>query len=348
MTHGSVRSAAIRHTLVWLAALGYSIAPAYAQQENPDGVFSFAPPVGMELTRTVTVKRRVEVGPSSWKERFRRKEDVRIDPQPGGYAIVMTPVTVAGDVDGQRLSQRVQKALVGSPLSLDIDDSGRVTRVDGIEERLRRFRREAPTSLGNKLDVFCTAEGLIARQVAEWNRLVTGFVGGSATPGTTWTRKEPLYLSTGERLLLSTDIELTERRRCPGGRDTRCVRLEFHIELARQDEVGGDGYADIVELQVARAISHLDEPSDAPDGYYLLMGAEKMELASLTDSELSLQFALSGPVEFTGSGYVIVEPATMLVHRESWDRDIAIDYRTARERQHMTIDEQRRVDYRYD
>jgi len=197
--------------------------PESAASVDRSQVFRFAPPDGMEYTRTdrrteeVAIVgapvRRVDNEELRWRIRMGREGD--------GYRVKQDLVYLSLGRDGQTLAQG--KLPEGISATLLIDNRGNLTRVEGLEKTAEIFRALVSPGREAEAEQLITTQTLSDLVASRYKIMFGDTIGRPSAPGSSWTITNP-----PGSLVSSRTVTVTGHEAC--GTAT-CARLQVDFKL---------------------------------------------------------------------------------------------------------------------
>ncbi len=249
--------------------------------------FRFAPPPGTRFIETLTTnteKRFAGLGQQADHRVTRAAIAMRREGD--GYALAETTLSVVFERDGKRVPDPIGELMVKLPFTYHFTRAGRITRIDGFAAVAARLKAQLPAEVAERLAPHLSEAALVAKETAEWNGRVGDFVGKSVAIGDSVRTQVPYTLPDGQAIQYAM---VTRFAALVPGRAGRCVRIETRYDADAQ--------------ALDRTLSGLSA------------GVAK---ASGQDS---IGMGVSGSA-ISGSATRVLDPATMLIERETSVRTI--------------------------
>jgi hypothetical protein len=279
------------------AAAGVTLALAtWLSCTRDTAVFRFQPEAGAvyevveveEIRQTTTARAGIELERREMEARFEVRR-----PDSWRWAFVMTPQRVEVEDQGVMIGGEhpLVKALVGSPLTIEVWEDGTVAGVGGFEEVDRKLLAALGRSGGPPMLGLTVARQMEAEIQATWAERVAPLIGREAAVGERWEQTLERPLPTGGSLQITRELTFEGWEECG---PSRCARLR-HVERG-----GGAEWSAAIETILNQfALS-------------LCPNAERVEVLEVTIS---------------GEGESLVEPGTLFTSRESEEQKVALRVR---------------------
>ncbi|MDO8586295.1 MAG: hypothetical protein Q7T82_04585 [Armatimonadota bacterium] len=263
----------------WLVAAGIallSLGSAFASA-GQQFTFTFNPPEGASCVMTVKTTRAIAGGPDGkHTDVGETKERIEISKTPTGYAVAHTPLSLTMTRDGKPFSKS-DMALAGYFVNLsmvrDLDAKGECVGIRNPEEIARQladaFGRNAPASV--QQSVLMIAEGLIAKNITEWNGRIADFVGRKAKVGDVWATTSEAGSPLSGSMPMPTKIKFVGMMKY---RRKDCVRISYRNSagsgsmqqylqdiMDRTSASSGNPRSRVLRVQVAAQGERLIDPA---------------------------------------------------------------------------------------
>ncbi len=182
----------------------------------------------------------------------------------------------------------MKSALVGVPITYDLDRNGRVRAVLGCGEAMKQVRVKLGGESAHAKAAMFSEQAMVSQLSDDWNRRIGDFGGKTMTTGKVVVSADRYLLPHGEPAWYYVTTRLMGRVKYAGH---NCVKLRF------------------------------DSNTD-PQALGKTVGKSASELLALGGQQLPRPKA-TGP-RITGSGERVIDPATLLIYSDTNARNVTI------------------------
>lgn len=255
--------------------------------------FRFAPPDGVSYIEAVTLTKVRELGQGRMQTDVAQAEtNVTIKKTPSGYNVVGVPSSLRMTRNGTKVEGAFVTAPLGATITYELDKNGQIQKVTGYKELVRRLVQSLPQAAASVSSVL-NEETMVRKDVAEWNGRIGNFVGREVQIGDVWTSSDEFSLPTGDVITFHSVTHIAGKEQC-GTLDCIRVRFAYHSD------------ADALKDYVAKVLGDVANRAGVkPPG---------------------MKPGRAG-VLLEGSGERVVDPATMLIYSERYQRTLKLPMR---------------------
>ncbi len=248
--------------------------------------FRFAPqPITFER-RVTTQRTRTMSDGSQQLDESSGTETVHLARNAGGYRMRVEPSDLAMKRNGVMVNNGLMNTLQSLEYAYELDAEGRLQTVTGYEtvpDLLNKMAASLPEATRQALQQAFSAEALNARERAEYRGRIEDFLGLEVAVGTVSTALGSYALPSGETIEFTNAIHFSGTETCG---DTTCVAI--------------DHFYNSDPTALPRVVTDLVESFPTPSN------------GALGETSMAIE----------GEAHRLIDPATMLIHRESLRRTI--------------------------
>ena len=246
---------------ICVAALSFSLSAQTVAQGTEKFMFTFDPGEQKSYLQklTHTKEQRLPFGRSR-TDVTQSETRISITRTPTGWDLVARPLSVEMTRDGQRVDNPMLKLMTGIETVCRIDPDGNLLTIEGYEQFLSDMETQMEPAVFQALASVLTVDAMEARDRAEWDGRISGYLGAEVSVGDTFESESTFQLPDQSVITYQTITTIAGFEPCPAG---RCVRIEqtydsqsenlakFASEVANEvaDHVQGD---DDLDNQVAK------------------------------------------------------------------------------------------------
>jgi hypothetical protein len=201
-----------------------------------------------------------------------------------GYILRTIVESMKMSRNGKELANPLSSLMRNLVISYHLDSNGKVVRISGIDEFVEIFKQSIPPQAAQSLAGVINKEALEAKAMAEWEGQGRKYIGQTVEIGDIIIDTSEYTLPGGETITYYNSTKFSKIVKC---RDDDCVVIDFSYNT------NADALLKTTE-DLAAKISQFTE-----------------------DPPASIKFSES---EITGSGQIILNPATMLVESDTTER----------------------------
>jgi len=205
-----------------------------------------------------------------------------------GWRVVHEPISAVARRNGQTVTNPIVDLLSKTVVTYRLDGDGHIQHVDGYVRLIERLREQLPAEMVEKLEQVLSVESLEAKDKAEWDSRFGDFIGLTVEVGESIAASAPFVLPDGTTIMYRVTTRFVRFEPCG---EARCVRVEQVY----------DSQADAVAQLSERVAGELVE-----------------DIAALPPPADARRQATTGSI--TGKVSRLVDPSTMLIHREEVER----------------------------
>jgi hypothetical protein len=193
------------------AALGAEPATAAAstpapQAAEPESVrFRFAPKDASVWIRDLS-DRRVSPDPTVPGDRREQQTTVRIElryqRQPDlGWIVQQTPFEGEMSLNGEEMTNPAMKQNLGHTLKVHLNATGVAERIEGFRELERKYEKNLPPEMYNRLAKSYSADSMERMEIAQWNKPLADLIGARVATGDQWVVTEAITVGSAQLLV---------------------------------------------------------------------------------------------------------------------------------------------------
>jgi len=247
--------------------------------------FLFNPPDSISYTQNLITTQVQKVGQDFTQTSVTESSaTITILKTPQGYILRTIVESMKMSRNGKELANPLSNLMRNLVISYHLDSNGKVIRISGINEFVEIFKQSMPPEAARSLSGVINKEALEAKAMAEWEGQGRKFIGRTVEIGEVIIDTSDYTLPGGETISYYNSTKFSKIVKC---RDADCVVIDFNYNT------NSDALLKTTEILASEISRFVD------------------------DSPSAIKFSKS---EITGSGQIILNPATMLVESDTTER----------------------------
>lgn len=231
-----------------LALAGLLLAvPAASAAEGEAVTFTYAPPEGVVVERTVKRSNEVRRGDDAYLDVSLLRDERVAEKTADGYTIRRTVLENTLERDGTPITSPMLGAMAGLELVYTIDSDGRATDIQGYDAILEKLKTTLPGPFVSQIASLFNKEGLRQRDIAQWNAELGEQAGSTVALGERRAERAEMTLPSGQKAPYYTLDIYDSWVDCGDGARCLKIRTLYHHDPVALAELGGDGAAAALE-----------------------------------------------------------------------------------------------------
>lgn len=270
------------------AAVAASETPSAPAAEPATITFTFKPPVPLTYSeQSVTRTSRVSPGLDEPEELATLTSTNSIAREGDGYTIVAAPKSFQVIQGGKPVKDPLLDAYQTAKLTYHLDSAGKITSIEGYGGVLDAVKKLAPKGMEQQLSQILNEKALVDREKGQWNIRIGQFLGQTAHKNSVWIANSYFPLPDSEpRFYVVTLFDGMVKQ---DGKELAKLKFLFTTDCERIQTQVNDMARDVVP--------NVPVPAALPQ---------------------TPGFSISG------KGERLVDPSTMLIYSEKYQRDVQV------------------------